>query len=256
MQGRSAYIWYMFSLYRKEITCFLFILTALGAEAQVKTRYQPNYDAKPLRFGYYIGFGSTHYDVKYKSSFLSAANTQDPLGTTYSVTSPNTTAIRAGAMINYFIDDYFDIRFSPLNISVQKRNVVYVTGRPGAMQTREETQVDKAWLEVPFHVKYKSERRNNSRMYIFGGTRWAFETNAIGRRGSNRSIINSSLRTNDLMLEYGVGLEIFRAYFKVTPELHFSHGLFDMTRKNSNLHFLEHVKSLKTHTVSLLILFQ
>lgn len=249
----------MFSLYRKEITCFLFTLAALGAEAQVKTRHQPNYDAKPLRFGYYIGFGTTHYDVKFKSSFLSTANTQDPNGVTYSVTSPNTTAIRAGAMINYYVDDYFDVRFSPLNISVQKRNITHVTGRPGdpnSKQTYEETQVDKAWLEIPFHVKYKSERRQNTRMYIFGGTRWAFETNTIGRRGASRSVINASLRTNDLMLEYGAGLEIFRSYFKVTPELHFSHGLFDMTRKNNSLHFLEHVRNLKTHTVSLLILFQ
>lgn len=249
----------MFSLSRKEITCFLFVLSALGAEAQVKPKHQPNYDAKPLRFGYYIGFGTTHYDVKFKSSFLSAANTQDPNGVTYSVTSPNTTSIRAGAMINYFVDDFFDVRFSPLNISVQKRNIIHVSGNagdPNSKKAIEETQVDKAWLEIPFHVKYKSERRNNSRMYVFGGARWAFETNTIGRRGSNKSIVNASLRTNDLMLEYGMGLEIFRAYFKVTPELHFSHGIFDMTRKNNSLHFLEHVKSLKTHSVSLLILFQ
>lgn len=225
----------------------------------MKTRHQPNYDAKPLRFGYYIGFGSTHFDVRYRSSFLSPANTQDPNGAILSVTSPNTTSIRAGAMINYFVNDYFDVRFSPLNISVQKREVIYVTGDPGnpaGQQAVNTEPVDKAWLEVPFHVKYKSERRQNTRMYIFGGTRWAFETNAIGKRNSSRSVLNASLRTNDLMLEYGVGLEVFRAYFKVTPELHFSHGLFDMTRKNNNLHFLEHVKSLKTHTVSLVILFQ
>ena len=222
----------------------------------MKPKYQPNYDAKPIRFGYYIGFGATHYDVKFKSSFLSAANTQDPAGTVFSVTSPTTTAIRAGAMINYYVDDYFDIRFSPLNISVQKRNIIHVTGTPGNKQTVEETQVDKAWLEVPLHVKYKSERRNNTRMYVFGGARWAFETNTIGRRGASRNVINASLRTHDLMVEYGVGLEVFRAYFKVTPELHFSHGLFDMTRNDNNLHFLEHVRSLKTHTVSLLILFQ
>ncbi len=215
----------------------------------MKPKHQPNYDAKPLRFGYYIGFGATHYDVKFRPSFVN--NTQ-----VFSLTSPTTTAIRAGAMINYFIDDFFDIRFSPLNITVQKRNLVYVTGAPGAHVTKEETQVDKAWLEIPFHVKYKSERRDNTRMYVFGGARWAFETNTIGRKGSSTNVINASLRTNDLMLEYGMGLEIFRAYFKVTPELHFSHGLFDMTRKNNNLPFLNDVKSLKTHSVSLLILFQ
>lgn len=243
----------MLSIPRKEITCIFLLFLTLVAHGQVKPKYQLNYDAKPLRFGYYIGFGATHYDVKFKSSFLTD---QSAGGTVYALSSPTTTAIRAGAIVNVFVNDYIDVRFSPLNISVQKRNLVYQTGTPGSIQQVEHTQADKAWLEFPFHVKYKSERRQNSRMYVFGGARWAFETNTIGKRGGNRSVINASLRTNDLMLEYGMGLEIFRAYFKVTPELHFSHGLFDMTRKNNTLPFLNHVQHLKTHSVSLLIVFQ
>lgn len=238
----------MLGLYRKEITCFFLIILSFGSFAQVKTKFQPNYDAKPIHFGYYIGFANTHYDFRYRSGFL---NNTSSSGTVLSVTSPSTTMIRAGAMINYYVNDYFDIRFSPLNISVLKRSIEYID----ANGVQDDNQNDKSWLEFPVHVKYKSERRNNSRMYIFGGARMGFETNIINRKG-NKSTVNRSMRTNDLMIEYGVGLEIFREYFKVTPELHFSHGLFNMIRKDDDRYYLEQVKSARTHNVSLVILFQ
>ncbi len=228
------------------------VLLSLYAEAQVKTKHQANYDAKPLRFGYYVGFGTTHYNVKFLPSFSTPVNLQDPNGATLAVTSPNTTSIRAGAMVNYYINEYFDVRFSPLNISVLERKITYLDGTG---TEKDDQTFSKSWMEIPFHVKYKSERRENSRMYVFAGTRWGFETNIINRKG-NRRTTNTSMRTNDLTLEYGVGLEFFREYFKVTPELHFSHGLFNMVRKNDDRHHLEHVRNLKTHTVSLLILFQ
>jgi hypothetical protein len=246
----------MLSLSRKKIIVFLLVSTV--AQAQVKTKHQPNYDAKPLRFGYYIGMGSTHYITKYKDSFFSPEN-ENAAVPIYGVTSPNATTIRAGAMINYYLNDYFDVRFSPLNLSIQKRNLTYIEGVADNLDEGtpiKVEQVDKAWLEIPFHVKYKSERRFNSRMYVFGGARMAFETNTVGRRGSKRTSGRTSMRSADFLIEYGAGLEIFRPYFKVTPEIHFSHGLFDMIRNNNTDHHLQHVKSLRTHMVSLLILFQ
>lgn len=240
----------MFSLFRKEITFVILFLSSAVAEAQVKTKHQPDYDAKTVRFGYFIGFASTHYTVRHAPTFTSAANT------VLSLNSPNSIAIRAGAMINYHLNDYFDFRFSPLNIAIQNRTIAYVpdTGT-GPGEEKEAFQDSKSWLEVPFHIKYKSERRGNSRMYIFAGGRWAFETN-ITTKKANKVNKNLTMRTNDFMLEYGVGLEFFREYFKMTPELHFSHGMFNMIRKDNSLQYLDHVNSLKTHSVSLLILFQ
>lgn len=232
------------------LTCLIPVLIAATSQAQVKSKFQPNYDAKPLRFGYYIGFAPTHFNIKHAPSFFTADNmaTTDTRGPIYAVTSPTSTAIRAGAMINYYINDYFDVRFSPLNISVQERKIVYIDKN---QDVKPDNLNSKAWMEFPFHVKYKSERRNNSRMFVFAGTRWGFETNSITKKQRD----NLSLKTTDLQIEYGVGLEIFREYFKVTPELHFSHGIFNMKRKNNDRYHLDHIQSLKTHSVSLLIMF-
>ena len=240
-------------MFKNILTCFFLVLSVTFAHGQVRSKYQANYDAKPLRFGYYIGFAPTHFNIKHAASFFTAENTAttDPKGPIYAVTSPSSTAIRAGAMINYYINDYFDVRFSPLNISVQERRLEYI-------DKDKEIQPDplgsRAWMEFPFHVKYKSERRHNSRMFVFAGTRWGFETSSI-TKGKRSTADQRSLRSSDLQIEYGVGLEIFREYFKVTPELHFSHGIFNMKRKDNERYHLNHIQSLKTHSVSLLIMF-
>ncbi len=79
-------------------------------------------------------------------------------------------------------------------------------------------------------------------MYVFAGARIGFQTNIINKKGS-KIFKNQSMRSNDLMLEYGMGLEFFREYFKVTPELHFSHGIFNMIRKGDQREYLENIKS-------------
>jgi hypothetical protein len=240
-------------MFDKVLKCLFLAITFTSAEAQVRSKFQANYDAKPVRFGYYIGFAPTHFNIKHAASFFTPANmnTTDPRGPVYSVSSPSSTAIRAGAMVNYYINDYFDIRFSPLNISVQERKLTYINKDKDVKQ---DNLNSKAWMEFPLHIKYKSERRHNSRMFIFAGTRWGFETNSI-TKGKRATADNVSLRTSDLQIEYGVGLEIFREYFKVTPELHFSHGIFNMKRKDNDRYHLNHIQSLKTHSVSLLIMF-
>lgn len=245
----------MLSLFRCKVI-LLALLIGFGATAQVKTKHMPNYDAKPIRFGYYIGFAESHLKVKHLPSFNTAANLENNKpheGPVYSVTSPSSSVIRAGAMVNIFINDYFDIRFSPLNISVLERKITYVDA---SNEEQKDNLTGKAWMEFPFHVKYKSERRGNSRMYLFAGGRMGFETNIRSRRGASTTFSNKSLRTSDLMIEYGVGLEFFREYFKVTPELHFSHGVLNMIPKKHDKYYLDHIKNMKSHNVSFLVFFQ
>jgi hypothetical protein len=211
--------------------------------AQEKIKYQPDYDAKALRFGYYIGTINTSYIVKYNRSILASGNNQN----VYSILSPTTTGIKAGAIITYHLNDYYDLRFTPLSIAIYSRKLI-------ENQTTEYKQNDKAWFEIPLQVKYKSERRLNSRMFMFAGVKYGFETNVV-----NRKITTSSFATksSDFSIEYGFGLELFREYFKITPEIHFSHGVRDMAKNNNSpSNFLFYTDKLRTHGVSFILVFQ
>jgi Outer membrane protein beta-barrel domain len=233
----------MHSIHRKKVIVFVFILTAFNGFSQEKIRFQPDYDNKRIHFGYFLGTVNTNYLIKYNKNFLDPAKNTN----VFVITSPSTTGIKAGAIINYYINDYFDLRFSPLTIAIYGRKLL-------ENDSIKHDQVDKAWFEIPVYLKYKSERRMNSRMFIFAGLKYGFETNVVNRKGASGSF---STKSADLSFDYGMGLELFREYFKITPEIHFSHGFRNMANPNlpaSN--FLSNVERMRTHSVSFFIVFQ
>jgi Outer membrane protein beta-barrel domain len=235
----------MHSIHRKKVIVFIFLLLALNGFAQEKIRFQPDYDNKRIHFGYYLGFVDTNYLLKFKKNYISPTINN---GRIYAITSPSATGIKAGAVVNYYINDYFDLRFSPLTIAIYGRKLL-------ENDSIKHDQVDKAWFEIPVYLKYKSERRMNSRMFIFAGLKYGFETNVVNRKGAANS--SFATKTADFSIDYGMGLELFREYFKVTPEVHFSHGMRNMVNPalpSSN--FLSYVDRMRTHSVSFFIVFQ
>lgn len=237
----------MLNIYRKKtIVLFAGIFISLGGFAQTQIKYQADYDAKKIRFGYFLGLANTHYKIKFNQSYLASVNNSN----VYAITSPSSTGIKAGAIVNVYINEYFDFRFSPLSISIYARKLL-------ENDSIAHNQVDKAWFEIPVQLKYKSERRNNSRMFVFAGLKYGFETNVVNKKGGIARANSFPTKTSDLSIDYGFGLELFREYFKVTPEVHFSHGMKNIiNRADANTTFLKYVDRLNTHAVTFYIVFQ
>jgi Outer membrane protein beta-barrel domain len=239
----------MLSIYRKKVIGCLLVSLLGGIAttyAQTSTKFQADHDAKKIRFGYFLGAANTNYGIKFNHSYLAAINGSK----VYAITSPSSFAIKAGGIVNFYINDYFDFRISPLSVSIYNRKLLENDSIP-------HNQQDKAWFEIPVLLKYKSERRNNSRMFIFAGLKYGFETNLVSKKNKIASVNNLVTRTSDISVEYGMGLELFREYFKVTPELHFSHGIKNMINPlGARDTFLNYVEKMRTNSVSLLIVFQ
>ncbi len=223
-----------------------FVCLSVHLMAQVQTKFQPDYDNKKIHFGYFLGVSNTNYIVKFNRSYLAAVNGQR----VYAISSPPSIALKAGGLVNVYINDYFDFRFSPLSVAIYSRKLL-------ENDSIAHNQEDKAWFEIPLQVKYKSERRHNSRMFVFGGIKYGFETNIVNKRDGVSKVNNFSTKTSDFSIEYGMGLELFREYFKVTPEIHFSHGVKNMVSPGSNRSsFLSYIDRLKTHSVTFYLVFQ
>jgi hypothetical protein len=250
----------------------ILILTNSNSFSQNRTRYQSDYDAKTLKFGYVLGFPTTNYYIRYNKNFIDEYYPKTlPDGTVRSgsqemISSPSKIGLRMGGIMNFRVDDYFDFRLTP-SVCVYRYELIYqkpVSPANGQTQTSGYTTStgyrENAWFELPMAVKYKSERRGNFRMYLFAGTTLAFESNAINRTrrtGSATSFKITDLRTLDMTVNYGIGLEMFREYFKFAPELHFSHGmrnLVDAYRVQGTQY--AKIDKLATHSVSLNFLFE
>jgi hypothetical protein len=226
------------------------VVHSLSAQ-QNKRLFQGDYDAKTLKFGYFIGLPYTHFNIKFNNYFIN----KDKV---YAITSPGTMGLKMGGLANIHLNDYFDFRVLP-TVAIYGRKLEYRIAETDPADASKIILGEKkelretAWFELPVMLKYKSERRGNVRMYIFGGLRYAVETNAVNRR--NRQQFTT--KNNDFSIEYGTGIEFFREYFKFSPEIHFSHGIVNLVNPvTSTGTMIAGIDRLTTHTVTLYVSFE
>ncbi len=228
----------------KQITTLALLLVSQLAWAQgvaYQRRHLERYDDKPIHYGFYFAIPNTRFTVTHSDAFLTADSATR-------IYSPTQAGFRVGFVVNAFLDDHFDLRFTP-GVSLYGREVKYDYA---SGNTRTETR-ESTWMEFPLLLKYKSERRLNTRMYLVAGATFGVETNV--RRKEVQGITRLSTNTTDLTIDYGIGFEQFFEFFKFTPELRFSHGIPNIFRPTNNAAGIG-INRLTTHTVTLYLNFE
>ncbi|WP_223860840.1 type IX secretion/gliding motility protein PorT/SprT [Spirosoma validum] len=226
-------------------TLMLLVLVQANSQAQTSYKYVrkhlERYDDKTIHYGFFFAAPISRFSVTHSPAFLVADSA-------YRIYSPNKGNFRVGFVINAFLNDRFDFRFTP-SVTLMSRQVQYdYPNSESKTETREST-----WLDFPMLLKYKSERRNNSRMYLLAGGTFSFETNV--RKNETQGQSRLSTGNVDFALEYGVGFEQFFEFFKFAPELRFSHGLVNLYRPTNNAAGIG-INKLTTHSVTLYLNFE
>lgn len=236
----------MFDLRRAQVVPVFFLLffwgsisTLLGQGQGYVRKHLEFYDDKPIHFGFLFAMPVARYAVRTSDTYLSDS--------TVALYSPAATAFRMGFTISKVLDEHFDIRTTP-SVTLYGRTLTYNYPNLKQDKVREST-----WIEVPLLLKYKSKRRVNTRMYVLAGTTLGFETNVRNKIRFGAEQLNT--RRADITLDYGVGLERFFEFFKLAPELRFSHGLLNMI-PDSGVQTMQGVRRLTTHTVSVYLNFE
>jgi hypothetical protein len=205
----------------------------------------PNYNARFYRPGLTIAPNFSRFFLEQSAAYFQAAQQGRGISAN-SIISP-------GFGVG-FINDIrlgnpstpFHLRFVP-GLNFMTRRVEFKSvgaGQPDTVRTQE---VGTTQLELPLLLKYQSNRRRNTRFYMIGGIKPSF---AVTQRQSTPAINQLTITRNDVLLEYGFGLDLFYPYFKFGPELRFSHGLRNILSPRDN-QYSNSLQSLRTNTVTL-----
>jgi hypothetical protein len=241
-----------FSIYMQKVIFFLLIMMAVcrmslgqdnsfskkNANKRVELNL-PHYDERRLHYGFTIGINSTKFKKTESEYYLNDT-------TLLAVKTPRSPGFSLGFIVNLKLVEFFDLRLLP-TVSFYERTVEYNVNGSTDKQT-----IEPVFLELPLMLKYKSERRRNSRMYMIAGIKPAIEAGA-----KKKDKKETDLRTNnkDLSLEYGFGFDIYYPLFKFSPEIRVSHGLINMLSKDPNP-FSQSLTRLTSHTISVYLHFQ
>ena len=203
----------------------------------------PNYDERLLHFGFTLGVHQSSFRLAYSDEYSSGA-----LDSLHSIQPDNSTGFSIGFLANFHVLQYLDLRpMFKVAFYEYPVNYHYTDG------TIRPQRPEAAYVEMPLTVKYRSLRRRNFGMYLVGGVTPGIQVG--GRRADDDNEDLLHIHTEDLKLEYGLGLDIYYPLFKFSPELRVAHGIRNMVRPNVS-DWSNGIDRLVTHSVSLYLNFQ
>lgn len=222
------------------------MLVPLSLKAQQQFNGQvnnPRYDERRLiTYGFSLGMHTSSLRLKYSDYF-----TSPDMDSVHSIQPLKKPGFSLGFIVNMRLEEFFDVRVTPkVTFSEYALQYNYI-GREAKIETVESVAVD-----FPILLKYKSERRNNSRMYVIGGLTGSIEAAGKTNLEEDQDVLQFS--GFNMMADFGFGFDLYYPLFKFSPEIRFAFGLLDVVGSNND--FTAGIKELKTKTVSIYFHFQ
>lgn len=247
----TAHLWNKLYIHSSKVILILAVLVGLFnsplAQAQDRSTLNlPFFDNQKIHYGFLIGMASSRFRIEYDSAY--AANDLDTL---HSVTAPGALGFKLGFVVDYHFNDVLDLRVSPtVSFNQLQLNYRFING------STLESLSDPTFVELPVLLKYKSVRRENTRMYGLIGINPSFRMS--GRNEKDDDTPKLLINNFNLNIEVGAGFDLFQTLFKFSPEVRYSWGLLEMLDKNYEEPTIydRPLRSLSVHTITFYITFE
>lgn len=199
------------------IFIFVFLSSATSLSSQHRSNQDkkkaPNlisFDAKPLHFGFLIGLNAMDFNIVQKLP----ADRPDGMENRYAEIINLNPGVNIGIVSSLRINDYFNLRFLP-GISFGQRDIWFIQD---GERDQGPLEIKSTFLEFPLLLKFNGARMTNVKPYLVGGINPRVDLAKTENDGL-------SLRSTDLYLEVGTGLDMYLTYFRLSTEAKLSVGL-------------------------------
>lgn len=237
--------------------CLVFFLS-LDANAQRRGRvfrFQNilEHDLRPYHFGFTLGLNTLGFAVKPATDLRNLSfHGQDSLKY---VLPQYDYGFHVGIVSNLKLNQYFDLRFIP-TFAFGDRYIDYYDGEFEDGHNDRQL-MDPYLLDFPLHIKYKSARMTNTRVYVIGGVKYSYDLRSFeGRRpGDDELFIRT--RQHDWHYELGVGFDHYFYYFKFSTEIKASFGLRNLVLPGEEAsRYYDSIDRLNSRSIMISFLFE
>jgi len=203
---------------------FILLITYISSFSQEqKVQNLRMHDNKQLHFGFTIGLNTSDFYIRNSDVFFDTAFIKE----VYSIENKQQPGFHLGPISNLRLGKYFDLRFL-IGLTFSQRDLQYTVLREDLNgDTYFDTHImpiSSTFLEFPLLLKYKSKRINNYRVYIIGGINAKMDLAAKKKIPAERMPM-IRLSQPDLYGEFGMGIDFYLPYFKLSPELKMGVGM-------------------------------
>ncbi len=218
-------------------TTLIFILfLSLNAYSQIN--YQGFAD-KSVYFGISLAYNSSDFKYTPSNEFLN----DDSVLVIESSKGPG---FNLGIISNFRMGEYFDLRFIPALVFGEKQLNYELSSDSFHNQT-----IESIYLDFPIALRFKSQPIKDMKIYVTGGFKYAYDlaSNSTARKAEDLV----KVFRHDIDIEYGLGFQFFFPLFILSPEIKFSHGLFNIHSRDPNLIYSRVIDKLLSRTITISI---
>jgi hypothetical protein len=243
-------------LRNKKTTLNIFAITALLLMATSNLFSQtyelnlPDHDDKKYYLGIGLIYNSSRFNVTHHPNFLASDSVMviDP---------QNTGGFGLAGIHTYRLSPRFEVRAIFPQLLFSYKNLTYNLKYPDA--TKEETaimtkRVESILLGLPVHLKFRSDRINNFRVYMFGGAKFEYDLSSNSTARKAEDLVK--LKKYDFGVEAGIGFNFYFPVFILSPEIKISNGLSNSHSRDANLKFSNTIDKLNTRMVLFSLIFE
>ena len=196
------------------------------------------HDHKLYHFGFSLGFNRMDFTLRTIEDFddLGLGGFTEPtpeFDTLFSVLTRPQDGFNIGIVSNLKLTPHLDLRFVP-TLAFGDRSIVY-SGYKNSVPITRTQHLESTFLDFPLHLKFKSSRMTNTRVYVTGGLKYSYDLASAQDKEDFEEEVLARLRKNDLYLELGAGFDYYFFFFKFSTEIKASFGMRDMLVRDNTM---------------------
>lgn len=197
-------------------------LAAANAQTR-KVQYKPYIDLRPMHFGILVGMNLQ--DIEFENMGPQQITLEDGTMTEKTVVCDAdrwSAGFSVGVLADLRVSNHLNLRVAPtMHFGAKHLTFLNLTDLDQEGHLKQERQdMKNTYIALPIDLKFSAERWNNYRPYLVAGI-----NPMVNLTSKNQDFIQ--LKRSDLLLEVGLGCDLYLPFFKLIPELKFCYSLGD-----------------------------
>ena len=214
------------------------VILTLSLSHGIGQKYRKHpFDFKDFNLGFLMGLNYNAYNLKEQ------IQVEDKGVLLERITVNPRMGLSLGMISNLNLSDHFSLRFIP-TISLEQRDFDYQFEHDPLIIRK----IEASYLNLPLMLQMKSKYWRSTRHYVLAGVQLGLNL------GSNKKVRDDlnllKITTHDVSLVFGFGWNLYGDRIKLSPELRYSMGLFNIYQPE----FTSHADAIQFLTSQVLML--
>lgn len=242
------------------------MLSSFTISAQHLKMNLQEHDYNRYHFGFFVALNQMDFSLKtneiYMGSSYDPSEYSDFVGVDIvqfnGVSSKSGMGFTVGIIGNLKITPNLDLRFVP-SLSFGDRTLIYtirqiIIGEDPTILSLSKNIISTN-VDLPFYIKYKSDRAGNFRVYVLGGVKFIIDMAANSDKNKQQNEDYLRLKKGDIAFEAGAGIDYYFDFFKFGIEIKMGYGFNNLLATEGNI-FADGIKSINSKTFQLSLTFE